>query len=188
MKNINSLVNAFRWIEFSLSLSVIISFFLPFTGDISPFGITFNGFFGKPELQTIILIGCPMILFLLYPILVLFENKVKVRIPPVILFIILLAYYTDYYIQPDGDSTAKIILSFLISSAVFVCGLLLKENSSIYKTFLVSLLFVPAFLNFTDLLSYINYGGFILCNSLAVIILIHILKLVFRKKLAEISS
>lgn len=181
MKNINSLVNAFRWIELSLSLSVLISFFLPFTGDISPYAITFNGFFGKPELQTIILIGCPMILFLLYPILVLFENKVKIRITSVMLVIILLAYYTDYYIQVEADFEMKIILSFLISFAIFFCGLLLKGNGNIYKTFLVSLLFVPAFLNFTDLFSYINYGGFILCTSLAGIILIHILRLVFKK-------
>lgn len=129
-----------------------------------------------------------MILFLFYPILVLFGNRVKIKIPTFILIIILVAYYTDFIIQLEADFKMNIVLSFLLSSAIFVTGILLKGNSNIYKTFVVSVLFVPAFTYFTDLLGYINYGGFILCNSLTVIILIQILRLAFKKKLSEINS
>lgn len=193
MKNINSVVRAFDWIELVSSVLIIICFFLPYAAGISPVSFTFFGFLGKPDLQIVILIGVPMILFLLFPVLVIFKGRVKVKIPGTILIIaliiVLIAYYIFYLFPSFGNKSIMLILpSFLIMFAIFACGLIIKGTVNIYKSFLLSVLSVPVFLNFIELFDNIDFGGVILSISMIILVITLFLKLVLRNYFKELTA
>jgi len=189
MKNSNSFTRALLWTELISSVLIIISFFLPYASGISPVSFTFVGFMGKPDLETIILIGLPMFLFLLYPVLVIFENKITLKIPNYLLVMTLCIYLLmPIYQIITGSYDINTIFSILISMLIMALGIFSKENNIIRKALLVSLLSFPVFLFNLAAMDNIDFGGIILGICLLLLIVVLILRLILKRISKDIIS
>jgi hypothetical protein len=189
MKNSNSVFRAFHWIELFSSVLIIICFFLPYASGISPVSFTFVGFFGKPDLESIILTGFPMFFFLFYPALVIFENKITLKIPNYFLVTALCIYLLiPIYQIIIGSYDINTIFSILISVLIMALGIFSKEKNIIRKVFLVSLLSFPVFLFNLDAMDNIDFGGIILGICLLLLIVVLILRIILKRISKEIIS
>jgi hypothetical protein len=188
MKNINTFLRAFDWIELVSSVLIIICFFLPYYGEFTPVAFLINGFMGF-ELMIFTFLGLPMFFFLFFPLLIYFSKQARIEVPRIFLIIIFFLYYSFFLIKlvPDED-LASLLISFLISLIIFITGLLNKDRIIFYKGFILSVLSIPVILYFIDLKADLAVFGMIFSICMLLIIITYFLRIVLNRNSEELTA